>query len=434
VSDDAEVREVMPLDNPPDAVVRVPGSRSISNRALVCAALADGTSTLTGVLDSDDTQAMLGCLTSLGIRWRDLGDHVIEVDGCGGELPPGPAALHTRLSGTTSRFVTALCALGHGAYTVDADGPMRERPMGDLVAALRSLGVRVEDTDGHLPITVHADGLQGGVVELAGDVSSQYLSALMLAGAAAPHGVEVRLTGPLKSVPYVLMTAKVMDAFGADSVATDLDALGTISVPPHGYSPIRYEVEPDASTACYFWAAAAITGGRVRVEGLGPGSLQGDWAFVDVLEEMGCVVEREDHATTVTGPERLRSLPVMFPDQSDQAPTFAAVAAFADGWSRASGIGFIRRKESDRIAAVVEGLRRLGVEAHEDEDGDGFTLTGCGPEGPPHGGRIRTFDDHRIAMSFALVGLRTPGVLIEDPSCVGKTFPGFFDALEGLRR
>jgi 3-phosphoshikimate 1-carboxyvinyltransferase len=326
-----------------------------------------------------------------------------------------------------------MCALGQGAYTIDADGPMRARPMGDLVAALRSLGVRVEDTDGHLPITVHADRLAGGRVELPGAVSSQFLSALMLTGAATPQGIEVRLTGPLKSAPYVLMTARVMDAFGADSSASGLDRLGEISVPPHGYQPITYGIEPDASTACYFWAAAAVTGGRIRVEGLGPASLQGDWAFVDVLEAMGCTVEREDHATTVTGPAELRGLPAMFPDQSDQAPTFAAVAAFADGWSRASGIGFIRRKESDRIAAVVEGLRRLGVDAHEDDDGDGFTLTGCGPAGPPHGGRIRTFDDHRIAMSFALVGLRTPGVLIEDPGCVAKTFPGFFDALEALR-
>jgi 3-phosphoshikimate 1-carboxyvinyltransferase len=416
-----DVHEVVPLAGPPDGVVVVPGSRSITNRALVCAALADGTSTLSGVLDSDDTQAMLGCLTSLGIAWRDAGGDTIEVDGCGGAIPPAPedgVSLHTRLSGTTSRFVTAMCALGRGNYTIDADGPMRARPMGDLVDALRMLDVDVLGSDGHLPLTIGARSIGGGRITVPGDVSSQFVSALMMIGPCIDDGLEVVASSP-KSLPYIEMTARVMACFGATPGESG------------GYRATSYAIEPDASTACYFWAAAAISGGTVRVEGLGAASIQGDVAFVDVLERMGCRVERTPDSIAVSGPEQLTAVEVDLSDFSDQAPTFAAVAAFAEGTSRASGIGFIRRKESDRIAAVVEGLGRFGVDATEEADGYHVVGTGRGPA--LHGGRIRTFDDHRIAMSFALVGLRVPGVVIEDPGCVAKTFPGFFDALDDLR-
>jgi 3-phosphoshikimate 1-carboxyvinyltransferase len=201
-----------------------------------------------------------------------------------------------------------------------------------------------------------------------------------------------------------------------------------VSFLPTGYQASDFAVEPDASSACYFFAAAAITGGRVRVEGLGAGSWQGDVAFVDVLEAMGCAVERTSDSITVAGPPALTAVEVDLSDISDQAPTFAVVAAYAQGDSRATGIGFIRRKESDRLAAVVEGLGRLGIDARDEPDG--FTVIGGGV---PSAGQIRTFDDHRIAMSFALMGLRTPGVVIEDPACVAKTFPTFFVALDQLR-
>jgi 3-phosphoshikimate 1-carboxyvinyltransferase len=308
-----------------------------------------------------------------------------------------------------------MCALGEGQYTIDAEAPMRARPMGDLASGLRQLGVRITDSDGHLPITVDATPVLGREVSVPGDVSSQFLSALMLIGPCTSRGLEIGVVGELKSLPYVEMTRKVMASFGASPEH------------PGGYASGGYAIEPDASTACYFWAAAAVTAGRVSVEGLGTGSVQGDIAFVDVLERMGCLVERRPDAITVSGPPQLRSVDVDLSDISDQAPTFGVVAAFAEGTSTATGIGFIRRKESDRIAAVVEGLDRLGVEAGETDDG--FAVTG----GRAHGGRIRTFDDHRIAMSFALAGLRVPGVVIEDPGCVAKTFPGFFDALDGLR-
>lgn len=412
-----EVAEVVPLAARPDASVRVPGSRSVSNRALVCAALAEGTSLLSGLLDSDDTAAMLDCLSALGIGWRRSGRSDVEVAGCAGRLPDGPRSLFTRLSGTTSRFATAMCALGRGDYSIDAEAPMRARPMQPLIEALGSVGVQVTSTGGHLPLVVHAGGLPGGRIEISGDVSSQFLSALLLVSPCASAPLVVEVVGELKSRPYVEMTEAVMRDFGA------------VPGRPGGYRATRYRVEPDASSACYFWAAAAICGGRVRVEGLGPGSLQGDVGFVDVLEEMGCAVERDATAITVTGPERLRAVEVDLADISDQAPTFAVVAAVADGRCRARGIGFIRRKESDRIAAVVEGLGRLGVVAREEPDG--FTVEG--DPGAVHGGQIRTFDDHRIAMSFALLGLRHRGVRIEDPGCVRKTFPGYFDALDQLR-
>lgn len=409
--------EIEPLTAPPDAVVAVPGSRSISNRALVCAALARGTSVISGLLRSDDTEAMLGCLTDLGIDWRHLDETTVEVSGCGGGLPAGPRWVYTRLSGTTSRFVTAMCALGDGDYTIDSAAPMRARPMRALIDALGSLGVEVSSADGHLPLVVHARGLGGGRVEVSGDVSSQFLSALLLVSPCAAGPLRVEVTGELKSRPYVQMTRSVMAAFGAEAEV------------PEGYLATEYRVEPDASTACYFWAAAAITGGRVRVEGIGPASLQGDVAFVDVLERMGCEVDREERAITVRGPSRLEATEVDLADISDQAPTFAVVAGFAEGRSRARGIGFIRRKESDRIAAVIEGLGRIGVTASEEPDG--FLIDGAA--GAVGGGRIRTFDDHRIAMSFALAGLAHPGVQIEDPGCVAKTFPGFFEALDELR-
>jgi 3-phosphoshikimate 1-carboxyvinyltransferase len=252
-----------------------------------------------------------------------------------------------------------------------------------------------------------------------GDVSSQFLSALLLIAPATRAGLNVKVVGELKSVPYVEMTRHVMGAFGVDVHGT--------AVAPQTYRAGPFAVEPDASSACYFMAAAAITGGRVQISGLGSGSWQGDLGFVDVLDRMGCGIEDTPTSVTVVGPEHLSAVDVDLSDISDQAPTFAAVAAYAEGTSRAIGIGFIRRKESNRIAAVVEGLKNLGIEAHD--EADGFSVVG----GRPRAGVVATHDDHRIAMSFGVMGLRTPGVVIEDPGCTAKTFPGFFRALDQLR-
>jgi len=359
----------------------------------------------------------------LGARIERDGD-VLEVDGTSGAVNPGPARLFSRLSGTTSRFVLPLLALGSGSYTLDAAAPMRRRPMGDGIRALRDLGVDVDDADGHLPAVVHAEGLAGGSISVRGDASSQFLSGLLLAGAAMSSGLRLEVIPPLKSVPYIEMTTGVMAAFGARVKVVEHRWI----VPGDGYRATDHTIEPDASTACYFLAAAAIRGGRVRIEGLGSRSLQGDTSFVRVLEQMGCEVSVDEASVEVrrTGP--LRGIEVDLADMSDQAPTLAVVAAFAETPTRIEGIGFIRWKESDRVGGTVTELRRLGVDAAELPDGIEVR-----PGGTWRGAKVETYDDHRMAMAFALVGLVVPGVHIADPGCVAKTFPGYWSALDELR-
>ena len=411
---------VEPLPTPPDVTVRVPGSKSLTNRALVCAALADGTSILEGALHADDTEAMISALAGLGVRISGTGS-TLTVEGVGGRVPPGPADLDARLSGTTSRFLAPVLAAGAGPYRLDAAAPMRGRPMGPLVESLRHLGSEVtEDGEpGCLPLTI-GGGARGGRVELPGHVSSQFLSGLLLAAPLYPEGVDVALTSPLVSVPYVDMTLAVMRAFGAE-------VSGRTSVPAGGYHATRYAIEPDASAASYFFAAAAVSGGRVRVAGLHRDSLQGDIRFVEVLERMGAAVEWERDAITVTG-RSLHGADVDLADFSDTAQTLAAVAVFADSPTTVRGIGFIRRKETDRIGNTVRELQRAGIDATEEEDG--FTIR----PGTPRPARIETYDDHRMAMSLALLGLRTPGIEIVDPGCVAKTYPSFFSDLDQLRQ
>jgi 3-phosphoshikimate 1-carboxyvinyltransferase len=408
---------VEPLTRRPDATVGIPGSKSLTNRALVAAALAPGTSRLEGGLVADDTEAMVEGVRALGAGVRVDGGGVTVV---GGARPTGAVAVDARLSGTTARFLLPVLALGEGPATLDGAPPLRARPMGPLLDALRSLGASVEGDA--LPVTVRGP-MGGGTVRLPGDVSSQFLSGLLLAGPCVHGGLRVEPTTPLVSAPYVAMTAAVMAAFGVD-VGRDGEAW---VVPGAPYRPTRYAVEPDASAASYFFAAAVLTGGRVTVDGLGRGSVQGDLAFVDVLERMGAVVERGDDHTTVAAGPRLTGVDVDLSALSDTAQTLAAVAVFAESPTRVRGIGFVRGKETDRLAAVVHELRRCGVEA--DETDDGFVVH----PGPPHPAVVETYDDHRMAMSFALLGLRVPGIAIADPGCVAKTFPGFWDALDGLR-
>ena len=411
---------IEPLSSPPDAVVRVPGSKSLTNRALICAAFAEGTSTITGALLADDTDAMLEALAELGISIVAEGT-TITVEGAAGRVPDGPVELQARLSGTTSRFLAPVLAAGAGPYRLDGYEPLRARPMGPVIDALRTLGTDVveEGEPGHLPVTI-SGAARGGRVELPGHISSQFLSGLLLAGPLFPDGVAVHLTTPLVSLPYVELTRSVMRAFGATVDATTVD--------PGAYAATTYAVEPDASAASYFFAAAAITGGRVTVEGLGAGALQGDLAFLDLLERMGAEVSRDATSTTVRGTGRLQGITADLADLSDTAQTLAAVAVFADSPTTITGIDFIRRKETDRIADTVANLRRCGIDATE--DADGFTIH----PGTPTPARIQTHDDHRMAMSFALLGLRVAGIDILDPLCVAKTYPEFFADLDQLRK
>ena len=419
----ADPYPITPLTQPPDTTVVLPGSKSITNRALVCAALAEGTSVLRGALFADDTEAMISVLDGLGIVTRvDRTVATIEVDGCGGELPGIEAHVSANQSGTTARFAVPLAALSEAPVVVDAHEQMRDRPMGDQFAALRAMGVTIEELGAPDrlparitgPITAHDTAVPG-------DTSSQFITGLMLAGAA--DSLRVGLTTDPISRPYIDMTAAVMQHFGAE-VEHDGKTVWAVS---GGYRGTDYTVEPDASAASYFLAAAAITGGRVRIEGLGRHALQGDVGFAEVLGRMGCDVEVGDDHVQVSG-RASRGVDVDLADISDTAPTLAVVAAFADSPSRVSGIGFIREKESDRVAGPVTELRRAGVDAAEFDDG--FVIR---PDGLPRPATFETYDDHRMAMAFALVGLRVDGVKIAGPSCVNKTFPTFFDALEQLR-
>jgi 3-phosphoshikimate 1-carboxyvinyltransferase len=425
------VKAVEPIGRPLDATLTVPGSKSLTNRALVCAALAGGTSMVEGALVADDTEAMVEALRRLGAGIAETASERLSVTGTGGDLRAGPIELDLRLSGTTSRFLLPVVALGSGRYRLDGRPPLRARTLGPLLAGVEALGARVEPHGqaGHLPVTVVAPGhLARGQVDIPGDTSSQYASGLLLAAPYCRDGLRVRVTTPLVGHPFVDMTIAVMAAFGVDVVAADEVDGPVFTVPAGRYRATDYRVEPDASAASYLLAAAAICGGRVTVEGLGDDSLQGDARFADLLAAMGASVERSATGSTVIGPAHLRGLgDVDLSAMPDMAQTLAVVAVFADGPTRVRGVGFIRGHETDRIAATVRELRRCGIDAREAPDG--FVVH----PGVPQPARVTTYDDHRMAMSFALLGLRVPGIEIEDPDCVAKTFPGYWDALETLR-
>lgn len=414
------------VSGPVRGKIRPPGSKSITNRALACAALAEGASTLSGALDSEDTQVMIAALRQLGIAIdADLPSAVLRVEGCGGRIPSPGGDLYVANSGTTIRFLAALVALGRGTFRLDGAPRMRERPIGDLVEALRQLGADAasEGPGGCPPVVIRAHGLPGGPAQVRGDVSSQFLSGLLMAAPYAERPVELKVEGTLVSQPYVRMTLAVMSAFGVDVPPGDLSLFRS----PDGkkYRGREYAIEPDASAASYFFAAAAITGGEVTVEGLSRRSLQGDVAFVDVLEQMGCrVTFGADHITVAGG--ELKGVDVDMNAISDTVQTLGAVALFARGPTTVRGVAHIRHKETDRIGALATELRKLG--ATVDELSDGLRIT----PGPLHSAAIDTYQDHRMAMSLALAGLRVPGVVIRDPGCTAKTYPRFFEDLRRL--
>ncbi len=408
---------------PTDARVRVPGSKSLTNRALIVAALAKGPSKLTGALDSDDTRVMVESLGRLGIGLTHTPeDATIRVKGCGGEIPAAEADLYVGNSGTSLRFLTALAATGRGTYRLDGNPRMRERPVADLLQALNGLGADCKSDlgTGCPPVTVKTGGLDGGYAFVKGDVSSQFLSGLLMALPGSNHLTTVEVEGPLVSLPYVTMTLSVMEAFG---VRVGNRKNRRFDVHPGHYTGRPYAIEPDASAASYFFALAAVTGGRVTVEGLGTQSVQGDMGFVDILEHMGCRVERSADATTVTGGP-LRGVDVDMNAISDTVMTLGVVALFATGFTRIRNVAHIRHKETDRISALANELRKLG--ASVDEQPDGLLIF---PPAAITPARIATYDDHRMAMSFAVAGVKTGVVTIEEPGCVAKTYPGFWDDL-----
>ncbi|NUO08035.1 MAG: 3-phosphoshikimate 1-carboxyvinyltransferase [Candidatus Brocadia sp.] len=419
--------EIMPISGTVDAVVTVPGSKSYTNRALITAALADGTSTITNALFSDDTKYMASSLNVLGIPVGELQDvNRFIVHGKGGAIPARQANLFVGNAGTAMRFLTAMLALGNGVYEIDGVARMRQRPIQDLLDGLKQLGADAvsKNSDGCPPVIIQGKGLRGGLAVVKGDLSSQYFSALLMTAPYAGMDVIIEVKGELVSKRYVDMTVALMRQFG---VNVENNAYKIFSIKSgQRYKAMCYEVEGDASAASYFFAAAAITGGKVRVVGIGSDSLQGDIHFVDVLKSMGCSVTWGGNWIEVRG-DTLHGVDVDMGDMPDVVQTLAAVAVFAQGKTRVRNVKNMRIKETDRIAAVVNELRRMGISAIEYEDG--FEIE----PSPPCPAEIETYDDHRMAMSFALIGLRSHGIRIKNPECVSKTFPDYFQRLEALR-
>ncbi len=421
--------EITPVNGPIGGVVRPPGSKSVTNRALVCAALARGESTLRGALDSEDTRVMIAALRQLGIgiEVADEGQ-TLGVKGCDGRIPATRADLFVANSGTTMRFLTALVSLGHGDYRLDGVERMRERPIGDLAECLAGLGVRIEHerAAGYPPLVIHARGLAGGAAKINGSISSQFLSGLLMAAPYAAEPIGVAVQGTLVSVPYIEMTIAVMRAFGAEAEADSSSKWISIEN-NRRYGGRDYAIEPDASAASYFFAAAAISGGRVTVAGLSKASLQGDVRFCECLEQMGARIDYASDSITVEG-GALHGIDVDMNDISDTVQTLAVTALFAEGHTRIRNVAHVRHKETDRIAATATELRKLGAVVTEFDDGMEIEPR------PLHGAAIDTYNDHRMAMSFALAGLRTPNVVIRDPGCTVKTYPAFFADLARLVR
>jgi 3-phosphoshikimate 1-carboxyvinyltransferase len=405
------------------ATLTLPGSKSYTHRALMAAALAGGESVLTNALKAEDTELTAQALTQLGagIDWQGA---TIRVTGRGGRWLPAPLPIYLGNSGTSMRFLTALVALGEGEYLLTGTDRLCQRPLGELLDALRQVGVQADSErgDGCPPVRV-AGGLTGGRAQLSGGTSSQYLSALLFIGPLAPKGLKIDITGELVSRPYVDLTLEVLGDFGISSYREGYRYFEL----PGGqcYLPREYEIEADASSASYFWAAAALTGGRVTVTNLSLESSQGDAAFPQVLEGMGCTVSENPAGLTLQGGP-LRGVTVDMATMPDLVPTLAVLAAFAQGDTVITGVAHLRHKESDRLAAVAAELARLGIEARE--TADGLVIRG----GTPQGAVIRTYNDHRIAMSFAVAGLKAPGMRITDPGCVAKSFPDFWEFFDRL--
>ena len=419
--------EILPIHHPLNATIRVPGSKSLTNRALLISALANGKTRLKNALFSDDSCYFAKAMQTLGFDIElDEQNHEITVTGLGGKIPAKQAELFIGNAGTAARFLSAFLTLGHGQYTLDGDTRMRERPIQDLINALNNLGVELEATNNCPPVEIFAKGLPGGKTKIAGNISSQFLSALLMVAPYAKAPIEIELTTDLNSKPYVDMTIAVMKEFG---VEIKRDGYKSFFVASASYLPLAtYQIESDASAASYFFAASAICGGTVRVENISRKSKQGDIAFLDVLQKMGCTVEESDNSILVTSHTELRGININLNDIPDTAQTLAAIAPFASTPTRIRGIASARLKETDRIHATCIELERLGVPV--EEHSDGMTIYPVKEFSPA---TIQTYNDHRMAMAFTLIGLRVPGVVIENPDCVSKTFPNFFEVLDMLR-
>ena len=404
--------------------ITVPGSKSFTHRMLIAAALSDGVSLINNGLISNDTQMTMAALEQMGIRIESKTDGFL-VHGKGGYLDSCDSPIHLGNSGTSVRLLTAVAAIGKGTFKITGSQRMGERPIQDLLDALRQLGVSVRslNNNGYPPVEVTGGTLFGGKVAINCEKSSQYLSALLLIAPYTENGIEITVTKGLVSRPYVDMTVEVMKTFGATLTREGYRKFKVPGV--QVYRTGEYWVEGDCSQATYFWSAAAITGTRIKVLGIKPGSPQGDVRFVDLLNKMGCRIFKEPDGISVLG-GALSAIKADLSDMPDSVPTLALVAAFAEGTSVIYNVAHLKSKESDRLTAVVTELNKMGIKATATDNA--LVVKG----GKPCGSIIDTYNDHRIAMSFAIAGLNVPGVYIRDEGCVEKSFPDFWQVFEEL--
>ena len=409
-----------------DATVSIPGSKSYTHRALIIAALAEGWSFLRNSLISEDTKYLMGALRSLGADIL-VADKDIIVTGTGGNIKNPVKKLYLGNNGTALRFLTALVSLGTGKFIIDGSDRLRERPIKPLLDALKILGVdcRGMDKDGYPPVLIQGGGLQGGKATFTDIESSQYISSILITAPYARRDVEIELKGATSSMPYIDMTAGVMNHFGVGMIKRGKNEYSVKA--PQKYTGQRYLIESDVSSASYFFLAAALCGGKVKVLNVNQNTLQGDIGFLKILEKLGCHVVRGIDWVEVAG-RKLNGGDYRFDmsDMPDMVPTLAVLSAFRPGQTVISNVSHLRLKESNRIEALANELNRTGIDTKELEDG--LVING----GIPHGAEIETYDDHRIAMSFAIAGLATEGIKIKNQKCVNKSFPGFWDVLDQL--
>lgn len=440
--------KVRRLEKPVDWVVDVPGSKSMTNRALLMAALADGKTTLNGVLFSDDSRYFLGALQALGFAVDiDEAAKAVTVEGLNGKIPLQEGEIYVGSAGTAARFLTAMLGFSQGTYTIQASEQMKRRPMRELLELLEDAGAAVTylEQEGQLPVRIRGCGYRTAAqrekeredarpagehrlpVDVSLDISksTQFLSALLLISPMVKQGLHIEITSERKDGSYIRITRKMMEQFGA---GVAFDGTGYTVKQNTAYTAGNYQIEPDVSAACYFYAAAALTGGQAVVRNVTWDCMQGDLKFLELLEKMGCSVYVTSQGIGVKGAEggRLRGVAVDMKDFSDQAMTLAALAPYADSDVRMENIGHIRLQESDRIHAIVTELTKLGIACEEEEAA--ITIH----PGAPKAGVVQTYEDHRMAMAFALIGLRTDGIEIADPMCCRKTFETYFEVLDKL--
>lgn len=408
--------------------VSVPGSKSITNRALLLATLANGQSTLRGVLFSDDSRHFLKCIQDLGFETAvDEENCVITINGCGGKVPLAEASQDVGSAGTAARFLTAYLGISHGIYHMDASEQMRKRPMAPLLASLKELGCEItfSEKEGHFPFTLRSNGFGKNNISIDINHSSQFLSALLISACLADDDFTIQIEGT-HGMAYIDMTCKLMEQFGVHVSRINSDTFVIKS--GQSYQPLDYQIEPDVSAACYFYAMAPLLQLPVLVENVHFNSLQGDTQFLRILEKTGCEVKDTPEGILAVPPADgiLRGITADMSACSDQAITLAAIAPFADAPTTITGIGHIRFQECNRMQAIVTELTKMGVRCEEQENS--ITIY----PGKPKPSLVETYDDHRMAMGFSLIGLKSDGIVINNPACCRKTFEAYFDVLDKL--